>query len=163
MSASDQMRSIDDYRQLIVADKNDAPIRLEDIARVEQRAENIRLAAWANQQPAIVLNIQRQRGVKVIAITDDICKILPQLIKIPHKLVNVKVLTDHTTTIRASVSDGQFELLLSIALVVMVIHLFLRNGPLLINHLNQFQATTVSFNVAGSYSLEAAVNAITQV
>ncbi|MBQ0957121.1 MdtB/MuxB family multidrug efflux RND transporter permease subunit [Serratia symbiotica] len=127
LSANDQMRSIDDYRQLIVAYKNGAPIRLEDIARVEQGAENLRLAAWANQQPAIVLNIQRQPGVNVIATADDIRKILPQLIKNLPKSVDVKVLIDRTTPIRASVSDVQFELLLSIALVVMVIYLFLRN------------------------------------
>lgn len=127
LSANDQMRSIDDYRQLIVAYKNGAPIRLEDIARVEQGAENIRLAAWANQQPAIVLNIQRQPGVNVIATADDIRKILPQLIKNLPKSVDVKVLIDRTPPIRASVSDVQFELLLSIALVVMVIYLFLRN------------------------------------
>lgn len=123
------MRSINDYRQLIVAYKNGASIRLEDIARVEQGAENIRLAAWANQQPAIVLNIQRQPGVNVIATADDIRKILPQLIKNLPKSVDVKVLIDRTTPIRTSVSYVQFELLLSIALVVMVIYLFLRNVP----------------------------------
>lgn len=126
LSANDQMRSIDDYRQLIVAYKNGAPIRLEDIARVEQGAENIRLAAWANQQPAILLNIQCHPGVNVIATAGDIRKILPQLIKNLPQSVDVKVLID-CTPMRASVSDVQFELLLSIALVVMVIYLFLSN------------------------------------
>lgn len=102
LSANDQMRSIDDYRQLIVAYKNGAPIRLEDIARVEQGAENIRLAAWANQQPAILLNIQCHPGVNVIATAGDIRKILPQLIKNLPQSVDVKVLIDCTPYARLS-------------------------------------------------------------
>lgn len=129
LSANDQMKSADEYRRLIVAYKNGAPIRLQDIATVEQGAENTRLAAWANKQPAIVLNIQRQPGVNVITTADSIREMLPTLIKSLPKSVDVKVLTDRTTTIRASVSDVQFELLLAIALVVMVIYVFLRNVP----------------------------------
>lgn len=129
LSANDQMKSADEYRQLIVAYKNGAPIRLQDIATVEQGAENTRLAAWANKQPAIVLNIQRQPGVNVITTADSIREMLPTLIKSLPKSVDVKVLTDRTTTIRASVSDVQFELLLAVALVVMVIYIFLRNVP----------------------------------
>jgi multidrug efflux pump len=129
LSANDQMKSADDYRQLIVAYQNGAAIRLQDIATIEQGAENTRLAAWANKQPAIVLNIQRQPGVNVITTADSIREMLPTLIKSLPKSVDVKVLTDRTTTIRASVSDVQFELLLSVALVVMVIYVFLRNVP----------------------------------
>ncbi len=129
LSANDQMKSADDYRQLIVAYQNGAAIRLQDIATIEQGAENTRLAAWANQQQAIVLNIQRQPGVNVITTADSIREMLPTLIKSLPKSVDVKVLTDRTTTIRASVSDVQFELLLAIALVVMVIYVFLRNVP----------------------------------
>jgi multidrug efflux pump len=129
LSANDQMKSADDYRQLIVAYQNGAAIRLQDIATIEQGAENIRLAAWANKQPAIVLNIQRQPGVNVITTADSIREMLPTLIKSLPKSVDVKVLTDRTTTIRASVSDVQFELLLAVALVVMVIYVFLRNVP----------------------------------
>ncbi|CAI1079086.1 MdtB/MuxB family multidrug efflux RND transporter permease subunit [Serratia entomophila] len=129
LSANDQMKSADDYRQLIVAYQNGAAIRLQDVATIEQGAENTRLAAWANKQQAIVLNIQRQPGVNVITTADSIRKMLPQLIKSLPKSVDVKVLTDRTTTIRASVSDVQFELLLAIALVVMVIYVFLRNVP----------------------------------
>uniref|UniRef100_UPI0035C77AEF MdtB/MuxB family multidrug efflux RND transporter permease subunit n=1 Tax=Serratia quinivorans TaxID=137545 RepID=UPI0035C77AEF len=129
LSANDQMKSADDYRQLIVAYQNGAAIRLQDIAIIEQGAENTRLAAWANKQPAIVLNIQRQPGVNVITTADSIREMLPQLIKSLPKSVDVKVLTDRTTTIRASVSDVQFELLLAVALVVMVIYVFLRNAP----------------------------------
>lgn len=129
LSANDQMKSADDYRQLIVAYQNGAAIRLQDIATIEQGAENTRLAAWANKQPAIVLNIQRQPGVNVITTADSIREMLPQLIKSLPKSVDVKVLTDRTTTIRASVSDVQIELLLAVALVVMVIYVFLRNVP----------------------------------
>ncbi|MGQ8775633.1 MdtB/MuxB family multidrug efflux RND transporter permease subunit [Serratia sp. NA_112.1] len=129
LSANDQMKSADDYRQLIVTYQNGAAIRLQDIATIEQGAENTRLAAWANKQPAIVLNIQRQPGVNVITTADSIREMLPQLIKSLPKSVDVKVLTDRTTTIRASVSDVQFELLLAVALVVMVIYVFLRNVP----------------------------------
>ncbi|SQI44549.1 Multidrug transporter MdtC [Serratia plymuthica] len=129
LSANDQMKSADDYRQLIVAYQNGAAIRLQDIATIEQGAENTRLAAWANKQPAIVLNIQRQPGVNVITTADSIREMLPQLIKGLPKSVDVKVLTDRTTTIRASVNDVQFELLLAVALVVMVIYVFLRNVP----------------------------------
>ncbi|CAI1016294.1 MdtB/MuxB family multidrug efflux RND transporter permease subunit [Serratia proteamaculans] len=129
LSANDQMKSADDYRQLIVAYQNGAAIRLQDIATIEQGAENTRLAAWANKQPAIVLNIQRQPGVNVITTADSIREMLPTLIKSLPKSVDVKVLTDRTTTIRASVSDVQFELLLAVALVVMVIYVFLRNVP----------------------------------
>ncbi|RTF97912.1 efflux RND transporter permease subunit, partial [Serratia marcescens] len=129
LSANDQMKSADDYRQLIVAYQNGAAIRLQDIATIEQGAENTRLAAWANQQQAIVLNIQRQPGVNVITTADSIREMLPTLIKSLPKSVDVKVLTDRTTTIRASVSDVQFELLLAVALVVMVIYVFLRNVP----------------------------------
>ncbi|GAB7214496.1 hypothetical protein OS42_11070 [Dickeya oryzae] len=128
LSANDQMRSLDDYRQLIISWKNDAPVRLQDVATVEQAAENTRLAAWANQHQAIVLNIQRQPGANVIATADHIRSLLPSLKASLPKSVDVALLTDRTTTIRASVEDVQFELILAIALVVMVIYLFLRNA-----------------------------------
>ncbi|KAA1188572.1 MdtB/MuxB family multidrug efflux RND transporter permease subunit [Photorhabdus heterorhabditis] len=128
LSANDQMKSVDDYRKLIVAYKNGAPVRLRDVATIEQGAENIKLGAWANGKPAIVINVQRQPGVNVIETTDNIRQMLPELISSLPKSVDIKILTDRTTTIRASVKDVQFELLLSIVLVVMVIYLFLRNG-----------------------------------
>jgi len=127
LSANDQMKNAEDYRQLIVSYQNGAAIRLRDIATIEQGAENTRLAAWANQEPAIVLNIQRQPGANVITTADSIRQMLPSLISSLPKSVDVKVLTDRTTNIRASVSDVQFEMLLAVALVVMVIYLFLRN------------------------------------
>lgn len=128
LSANDQMKSLDDYRQLIVSYKNGAPIRLADIATIEQAAENNQLGAWANQEQAIIINVQRQPGVNVIDTTDNIRALLPELVSNLPKSVNVDILTDRTTTIRASVKDVQFELGLAIALVVMVIYLFLRNG-----------------------------------
>lgn len=122
------MKSLDDYRRLIVAFQNGAPVRLGDIATIEQAAENAYLGAWANTQQAIVINIQRQPGANVIETTDTIRNLLPELIETLPKSVDVKILTDRTSTIRASVNDVQFELMLAIALVVMVIYLFLRNG-----------------------------------
>ncbi|MEQ9744477.1 MdtB/MuxB family multidrug efflux RND transporter permease subunit [Pectobacterium actinidiae] len=128
LSANDQMKSVDDYRKLIVAWKNGAPVRLQDVATIEQAAENIHLGAWANRQQAIIINIQRQPGANVITTTDSISKMLPALKASLPNSVNVTTLTDRTTSIRASVKDVQFELLLAIALVVMVIYLFLRNA-----------------------------------
>lgn len=128
LSANDQMKSLEDYRKLIIAYQNGAPIRLGDIATVEQGAENAYLGAWANTEHAIVINVQRQPGANVIETTDTIRSLLPELIESLPKSVNVEILTDRTSTIRASVNDVQFELLLAIALVVMVIYLFLRNG-----------------------------------
>ncbi|MCL6328046.1 MdtB/MuxB family multidrug efflux RND transporter permease subunit [Pectobacterium carotovorum subsp. carotovorum] len=128
LSANDQMKSVDDYRKLIVAWKNGAPVRLQDVATIEQAAENIHLGAWANRQQAIIINVQRQPGANVITTTDSINKMLPALKASLPNSVEVTTLTDRTTSIRASVKDVQFELLLAIALVVMVIYLFLRNA-----------------------------------
>ncbi|HHR6021163.1 TPA: MdtB/MuxB family multidrug efflux RND transporter permease subunit [Providencia alcalifaciens] len=128
LSANDQMKSLDDYRKLIVAFQNGAPVRLGDIATIEQGAENAYLGAWANSQQAIVINVQRQPGANVISTTNTIRALLPELIESLPASVNVDILTDRTSTIRASVNDVQFELMLAIALVVMVIYLFLRNG-----------------------------------
>ncbi|MCL6363876.1 MdtB/MuxB family multidrug efflux RND transporter permease subunit [Pectobacterium carotovorum subsp. carotovorum] len=128
LSANDQMKSVDDYRKLIVSWKNGAPVRLQDVATIEQAAENIHLGAWANRQQAIIINVQRQPGANVITTTDSISKMLPALKASLPNSVEVTTLTDRTTSIRASVKDVQFELLLAIALVVMVIYLFLRNA-----------------------------------
>ncbi|PLL71634.1 multidrug transporter subunit MdtB, partial [Klebsiella quasipneumoniae] len=129
LSANDQMQSAEDYRRLIIAYQNGAPIRLGDVASVEQGAENSWLGAWANQQRAIVMNVQRQPGANIIDTADSIHQMLPQLTESLPKSVKVQVLSDRTTNIRASVRDTQFELMLAIALVVMIIYLFLRNVP----------------------------------
>ncbi len=129
IDANDQLRSADEYRQIILAYKDGAPIRITDVAEIVDGPENSRLAAWANDKPAIVLNIQRQPGANVIEVVDRIKALLPQLQNALPASVHVQLLTDRTTTIRASVEDVQFELLLAIALVVLVIFLFLRNIP----------------------------------
>jgi multidrug efflux pump len=127
IDANDQLKSAAEYQRLIIAYKNGAPIRLTDVADVIDDAENIRLAAWSNDKAAIILNIQRQPGANVIEVVDRIKKLLPQLQATLPASVGVTLLTDRTTTIRASVKDVEFELMLAVALVVMVIFLFLRN------------------------------------
>jgi len=129
IDANDQLKSADEYRQLIIAYRNGAPIRVQDIAEAVDGAENTRLAAWAGPTPAIILNIQRQPGTNVIEVVDRVKQLLPQLRASLPAAVDVALLTDRTVTIRASVRDVQFELLLAVALVVMVIFVFLRNVP----------------------------------
>jgi multidrug efflux pump len=125
--ANDQMLSSSDYAALIVAYKNGAPIKLTDVAAVIDDIENVRQAAWMNQTPAVILNIQRQPGANIISVVDGIKKLLPQLTSSLPASISIKTLTDRTTTIRASVTDVQFTLMLTVALVVMVMFLFLRN------------------------------------
>ncbi|MCG6537510.1 MAG: efflux RND transporter permease subunit, partial [Syntrophales bacterium LBB04] len=107
--------------------RNGAPVHLSDVAVLRDDAENIRLAAWSSEVPAVIVNIQRQPGANVIEVVDRIKKIIPQLRESLPSSVEVALLSDRTTTIRASVKDVQFELILAVALVVMVIFLFLRN------------------------------------
>jgi len=127
IGANDQLLSSDGYRPLVIAYRNGAPVRLSDVANVIDGVENARQAAWANQNPAVILNIQRQPGANIIAVVDRVKKLLPQLQAALPAAVKVDILTDRTTTIRASVDDVQFTLVLTIALVVMVIFLFLRS------------------------------------
>ena len=127
INANDQLKSAEEYRQLIIAYRNGAPIRLADVANTVDDAENIRLAAWANDKSALIVNIQRQPGTNVIEVVDRVKKLLPQLQATLPGAVQVNLLTDRTTTIRASVKDVQFELMLAVSLVVMVIFLFLRS------------------------------------
>ena len=114
-------------RRLLIAYKNGAPVKLTDVAEVVDDAENLRQAAWMNQTPSVILNIQRQPGANIISVVDGIKKLLPQLTTSLPKSVKVDILTDRTTTIRASVTDVQFSLMLTIALVVVVMFVFLRN------------------------------------
>ncbi len=127
INANDQLHSADEYRNLVVAYKNGSPVHLSDVAAVVDGSENSRLAAWSNLVPAVILNIQRQPGANVIAVVDSIKALLPQLRAALPMAVDLAVLTDRTTTIRASVADVEFELGLAVALVVLVIFLFLRN------------------------------------
>src|SRR5437773_4707294 len=127
IAANDQLLSSDQYRPLIIAYRNSAPVHLSDVATVIDDVENVKQAAWMNQAPAVIVNIQRQPGANIIAVVDRIKGLLPQLKASLPSSVDLSILTDRTTTIRASVSDVQFELMLTIALVVMVMFVFLRN------------------------------------
>jgi len=127
IDANDQIKNAAEYEKVIVAYRNGAPVRLADVATVRDDAENIRLAAWQNQTPAIIVNIQRQPNANVIEVVNRIQNLIPQLRASLPGSMDIMVLSDRTTTIRASVNDVQFELILAVALVVMVIFLFLRN------------------------------------
>ncbi len=129
ITSNDQLLSSEAYRSLIIAYRNNAPIRLSDVATVIDGVENVKQAAWMNETPAVILNIQRQPGANVIAVVDSIRSILPRISATLPSGIQVSILTDRTNTIRASVEDAQYEMLLSIALVVLVIFIFLRNLP----------------------------------
>ncbi len=128
INANDQLSSVDQYKQLVVAYKNGAPVRLADVAEVVQAAENVRLGAWADLTPAVILNVQRQPGANVIDTVDAIKRKLPELQAAMPAAININVLSDRTTGIRASVNHVSTELLLAVVLVVMAILLFLHNG-----------------------------------
>ena len=129
INANDQLTDPAEYNSIIVAYKNGAPVHLSDVATVTAGAENAHLQAWSGTTPAVILNVQRQPGANVIKVVDSIKQMLPQLQASLPESIDVAVLTDRTTTIRASVSDVEFELVLAVALVVLVIFLFLRNIP----------------------------------
>ena len=127
IGANDQIMRSTDYQKIIVAYRKNAPVRLSDVASVVDGVENTKQAAWMNEQPSVIVNIQRQPGANIIAVVDRIKALLPQLRASLPSSVDVSILTDRTTTIRASVADVQFELMLTIGLVVMVMFIFLRN------------------------------------
>ncbi len=127
IDANDQLLSSSDYKPVIVAYRNGAAVRASDVATIVDAAENSQQAAWMDRQPAVIVNIQRQPGANIIAVVDRIRKLLPQLQSSLPASVKVKVLTDRTITIRASVLDVEYELMITVVLVVMVIFLFLRN------------------------------------
>jgi multidrug efflux pump len=127
IGANDQLLSSQQYNSVIVAYRNGAPVRLSDVATAVDSAENVKQAAWVNTTPAVLLNIQRQPGANIISVADRIKKVLPQLQASMPAAVKAQILIDRTQTIRASVNDVQFELMLTVGLVVMVIFLFLRN------------------------------------
>jgi len=127
IGANDQLVSSSDYAPLVIAYRNGAPVKLTDVATVSDDAENVQQAAWMNDVPAVIVNIQRQPGANIITVVDRIKTLLPQITTSLPSSVQVVILTDRTTTIRASVLDVEFELMLTVALVVMVIFLFLRN------------------------------------
>jgi multidrug efflux pump len=137
INANDQLLSSADYKNVIVAYRNNAPVKLSDVAAVIDSAENVKQAAWMGTtqdgnpvlKPAVIVNIQRQPGANIISVVDRVKAVLPRLTEAMGSKVQVQILTDRTETIRASVKDVQFSLMLTIGLVVMVIFLFLRNLP----------------------------------
>jgi multidrug efflux pump len=129
VNTNDQIRSAEDYGNVVVAYKNGAPVRLKDVATLVSGAENSKLGGWMNSVPALILNVQRQPGANVVDVVDRIQAMLPALQADMPAGVDVALLTDRTTTIRASVKDVEFELVLAVVLVVLVIWLFLRNIP----------------------------------
>jgi len=160
IGANDQLQTAEQYGDLVIAYKNGAPILLAQIARSVQGPENPQQAAWTNTTPSIVLNIQRQPGANVIQVVDRIQKLLPQLQAALPGTLKVAVLTDRTQTIRASVTDVQYELATAVALVVMVIFIFLRNVPATV-----IPAVTVPLSLIGTlavaYTLGFSLNNLT--
>ena len=127
IDANDQLLTSGDFMNVVVAYRNGAPVLLSDVASVIDGVENVKQAAWMNTTPAVIVNIQRQPGANIIQVVDRIQKLLPALQSNLPAALQISVLTDRTTTIRASVADVEFELMLTVGLVVMVIFLFLRN------------------------------------
>ncbi|HEX4048545.1 MAG TPA: multidrug efflux RND transporter permease subunit [Elusimicrobiota bacterium] len=127
IGANDQLMSAADYAPIVIAYRRGAPVRLSDVADIVDSAENVKEAAWYDTTPAVLLNIQRQPGTNIIGLVDRVNAILPQLRASLPATVKVQIISDRTTTIRASVHDVEFEMLLTIALVILVIFLFLRN------------------------------------
>ncbi|MBU1437526.1 MAG: efflux RND transporter permease subunit, partial [Gammaproteobacteria bacterium] len=160
LDANDQIRSTEEYEDLIIAWRGDAPVRMRDVATVEQGAEDRFLAAWANQQAAVLVNIQRQPGANVIEVADRVQQLMPQLTATMPAAVHVEVLTDRTQSIRASVHDVQMELIFAIGLVILVTFVFLRTIPATI-----IPSLAVPLSLVGTfavmYLLEFSVNNLT--
>jgi multidrug efflux pump len=129
IDANDELLTPQDYANQIIAYSNNAPVRLSNVAKVVAGAENNQLGAWYDRTPAVLLNVQRQPGANVIATVNNIKTSLPDLMAALPAGIDMKIVTDRTTGIRASVEDVEFELVLSVALVVLVIFVFLRSGP----------------------------------
>ena len=127
INANDQITNLNDYRGLVIAYRAGRPVRLSDVATVDFGPENTKLAAWANTTPAIILDIRRQPGANVVSVTESVKALLPSLESSLPSAIDVAILTDRTTTIRASIANAQFELALAVMLVVLVIYLFLRS------------------------------------
>ena len=126
INANDQLTASRTYSEVVVAYKNGAPVMLTDVARITDGVENVKQAAWVNNSPAVIVNVRKQPGANTIAVVNEIQELLPALRSALPASVKVETLSDRTTTIHASVKDVQFELMLTISLVVLVIFLFLR-------------------------------------
>jgi len=129
IDTNDQIENAQDYGSIIIAYKNGSPVRLKDVATLVAGAENAKLGGWMNSTPALIVGVQRQPGANVVDVVDRVNELLPSLRAAMPNGVDVAILTDRTTTIRASVADVEFELTLAVGLVVLVIYLFLRNVP----------------------------------
>jgi multidrug efflux pump len=127
INANDQLITAKDYNHVVVAFKNNAPVMLKDVANIVDGVENQKLAAWMNETPAVVVNIQRQPGANIIQVVDRVKALLPKLRATIPTSIDIATLTDRTLTVRASVEDVEYELILCIILVVIVIFVFLRN------------------------------------
>ncbi|WP_263382197.1 efflux RND transporter permease subunit [Granulicella arctica] len=148
INANDQLLSGDGYRDVVVAYKNGAPVMLTDVAKIQDGIENSKLAGWMNQTPAVILNIQRQPGANTIAVVDSVEKLLPKLQAGLPTSIKLTILTDRSNTIRASVSDVEFELILTVGLVVLVIFVFLRSMKATL-----IPAVAVPLSLVGSFSV----------
>lgn len=148
INATDQLFSSKEYRALIVAYRNGAPVRLSEVAEVLDDVENSKQAAWMNETPAVIVNIQRQPGTNVIEVVDRVKALLPQLQGTLPSSVQVSVLTDRTTSIRATVRDVQVELVLAVALVILVIFVFLRTLPATV-----IPAVAVPLSLVGTFGV----------
>jgi len=156
INSNDQLLSSGDYKNVIVAYRNNAPVKLSDVATVIDSAENVKQAAWMGTtqngqpvlRPAVIVNIQRQPGANIISVVDRVKAVLPRLTEAMGSKVKVQILTDRTETIRASVKDVQFSLMLTVALVVMVIFLFLRNLPATI-----IPSVAVPLSIVGTFGV----------
>jgi multidrug efflux pump len=148
INANDQIASADDYKNIIIAYKNGNPVRLSDVASVVSSAENTKLTSWMNTTPAILINVQRQPGANVIAVVDSIKEMLPQIEAGLPSSLKVTTVTDRTNTIRASVSDVEFELGLAVVLVVLVIYVFLRSVPATV-----IPSLSVPLSIVGTFAV----------
>jgi multidrug efflux pump len=148
INANDQLLSSAGYRDVLVAYKNGNPVMLSDVARITDGIENNKLAAWKNRTPAVIVNIQRQPGANTIEVVDSIEKLLPKLKAGLPASVKLEVLTDRSNTIRASVKDVEFELALTVGLVILVIFVFLRSFTATI-----IPTVAVPLSLIGSFSV----------
>jgi multidrug efflux pump len=148
IGANDQLLTGAEYQSIVVAYRNGAPVRLSDVAQVVDGVENVKQAAWMNETPAVIVNIQRQPGANIIGVVDRIKRLLPQLRASLPSSIEITTLTDRTTTIRASVHDVEFTLVLTIALVVMVMFLFLRSLAATV-----IPSVTVPISIVGTFGV----------
>jgi len=148
INTNDQLKSAEEYANIVVAYKNGSPVRLRDVASLVESAENTKLGGWMNATPALIVNVQRQPGANVVDVVNRIMALLPELRTSLPAGIELTVLTDRTITIRASVRDVQFELTLAVILVVLVIYLFLRNIPATI-----IPSLSVPLSLVGTFAI----------